>query len=272
MSPPRPVEQKIPIPAMSTVSTTIPTSASNGITAADLLSNIKGLPRLPPPSNTYHHVRMPSAPTAPLSFGPNGPISSIWSDDHSRQYTANAKTSGSLLSGSAFPNMTSQLPTPNTTIGYAPAAPWSSSPSTQTSNSTFIHSSPTTAYNSQPLPASFNPIGTQNLAGGHNRMPSESAFLPRSQLYQSTPANHRYDALRSPLPIGDQVNVPSRGLSNLPPNAFADTIYSASPGASFNPRDTRDQYGHSLQSRGLNMDRTYTAPFISSSSIWGHPG
>lgn len=228
----------------------------------------------PSAQSGFHHVRMPSAPTAPLSFGPNGPVQSIWSEDHTRQHS-DPKFSSASLGGSVFHSPGSHMPVQNQPIGYAPPS-WSNTPPSQPSTNSFMQSSPSTMYNSQSLPGVFNPAAASSLIGGHNRIPSESAFLSRSQPYPSQPIAPRYDPLRSTLPIGDQVNIPNRGLSgNLPPSSvYPDTIYSASPGASFAPRDTRDPYGNPLQPpRGLNTDRTFTAPFISSSSIWGHhPG
>ncbi|TCD68658.1 hypothetical protein EIP91_010179 [Steccherinum ochraceum] len=270
LSPPMALEPKTALPIVPAVPAAPAPSA--GVTAAELLSNM----RLRAPQ----HVRMASAPTAPLSFGPNGPVQSIWSDDHARQHT-DSTLSSSTLGGTVYHNPSSHMPAQNIPIGYAPAS-WSQTLPSQTSTTnSFLQSSQATMYNSQPSQGSYpSPAAASNLIGGHTRLPSESVFLPRGPHVQSQPPNHRYDPLRSSLPIGDQVNIPARGLNgngnHLPPSTlFSDTIYSSSPGApSYQSRDTHDPYGHPLlHSRGLSTDRTYTAPFISSSSIWGnHPG
>lgn len=244
----------------------------SGVTAAELLSNMMTPQRLPSQQPSFHHVRMPSAPTAPLSFGPNGPVQSIWSDDTTNSFAAVSKPSIPPVAGPAHNNPISQIPPQGHSYNYSQAA-WPSQTASQALPNSHLPSSPNTLYSSQSSADAYYPLSVHNPSGGHIRAPSESAFLPRSQPYHPQSISHRYDPLRSPFAVSDQINIPTRGLSSLPPpSVYPDTIYSASPGVPFSSRDGRDQYGHSMQSHNLNMDRAFTAPFMTSSSIWGNPG
>lgn len=240
-------------------------------TAQDLLQNVLGVHRPPPP---VHHQRTLSSSAVNLIPG----SSSIWSaNDISPLHQSNG-TRG--LGGTRYvphsePNQTSTgPPAPPGQSPWPPSNPWQSP--THAQNNQY-------GYTTSP-PRQFVPQQPYLMSSGHHRIPSETMNPSRSNALPSVLPTHHYEPLNPPVSLnsasaGGAYGVPGGGINDrFAPGGYGEFFPSTASGhaAYFQSTSQPDPF-HSGHTRVNTGEHPYSPPYDnppmpSLSRIWGNHG